>query len=209
MNIFALDEDPKIAAFMHIDVHCVKMATEYAQLLSTAHRMLDGKYKETRHPVTNKIRKFMLLPGETIELVRGPKGTQYDIVNPLCYRQSHMTHPCGIWARISSENYMWLYELYVASLNEHARRYNKEGHGAGKIKNFLSQLPANIKHGARTEFGLAMPEQYKVDDPVQSYKNYYLGEKVPFATWTNTPVPDWFLEGVSKEYDASHFTRTR
>ena len=41
MNIFYLDKDPKIAAQMHCDKHCVKMILEYAQLLSTAHRILD------------------------------------------------------------------------------------------------------------------------------------------------------------------------
>jgi hypothetical protein len=42
MNIFYLDEDPKICAQYHCDKHVVKMIIEYAQLLSTAHRVLDG-----------------------------------------------------------------------------------------------------------------------------------------------------------------------
>jgi|TARA_B110000914_G_C15507706_1_gene469169 hypothetical protein len=43
MNIFYLNEDPKIAAIEHNDKHCVKMVLEYAQMLSTAHRVLDGE----------------------------------------------------------------------------------------------------------------------------------------------------------------------
>ena len=43
MNIFILDEDPTIAAQMQCDKHVVKMIVESAQMLSTAHRMLDGK----------------------------------------------------------------------------------------------------------------------------------------------------------------------
>ena len=43
MNIFYLHEDPQISAKMHCDKHVVKMIIEYAQMLSTAHRMLDGK----------------------------------------------------------------------------------------------------------------------------------------------------------------------
>ena len=43
MNIFYLHEDPKICAEMHLDKHCTKMLVEYAQLMSTAHRVLDGK----------------------------------------------------------------------------------------------------------------------------------------------------------------------
>ena len=42
MNIFYLDKDPITCAEMHVDKHCVKMILEYAQLLSTAHRVLDG-----------------------------------------------------------------------------------------------------------------------------------------------------------------------
>ena len=42
MNIFVLDRDPYIAAQMHCDKHVIKMICEYAQLLSTAHRQLDG-----------------------------------------------------------------------------------------------------------------------------------------------------------------------
>lgn len=42
MNIFYLDRNPKIAAEMHCDKHVVKMILESAQMLSTAHRVLDG-----------------------------------------------------------------------------------------------------------------------------------------------------------------------
>ena len=42
MNIFYLDKNPEIAAQYHCDKHCVKMILESAQLLSTAHRVLDG-----------------------------------------------------------------------------------------------------------------------------------------------------------------------
>jgi len=42
MNIFYLNEDPRTAAEYHCDKHVVKMILETAQLLSTAHRILDG-----------------------------------------------------------------------------------------------------------------------------------------------------------------------
>ena len=52
MNIFFLDKRPDNAAEMHNDKHCVKMILEYAQMLSTAHRVLDG---ENAHPDLYKI----------------------------------------------------------------------------------------------------------------------------------------------------------
>lgn len=42
MNIFYLDEDPNLAAQYQYDKHVIKMILETAQLLSTAHRVLDG-----------------------------------------------------------------------------------------------------------------------------------------------------------------------
>ena len=42
MNIFYLDKNPRDAAQMMCDKHVVKMILESAQMLSTAHRVLDG-----------------------------------------------------------------------------------------------------------------------------------------------------------------------
>ena len=52
MNIFYLDKRPDDAAEMHCDKHCVKMILEYAQMLSTAHRVLD---EDDAHPDLYKI----------------------------------------------------------------------------------------------------------------------------------------------------------
>ena len=49
MNIFYLDEDVQKCAEYHVDRHVVKMILEYAQLLSTAHRVLDGDDKKLLH----------------------------------------------------------------------------------------------------------------------------------------------------------------
>ena len=43
MNVFYLHEDPQICAQMHADRHVVKMIVEYGQMMSTAHRVQDGK----------------------------------------------------------------------------------------------------------------------------------------------------------------------
>ena len=45
MNIFYLDTDPVLAAQMQCDKHVVKMILESAQMLCTAHRVLDGEGK--------------------------------------------------------------------------------------------------------------------------------------------------------------------
>jgi len=65
MNIFILDKDPILAAQMQCDKHVVKMILESAQLLSTAHHVLDGNsaregiYKPTHvnHPCSIWVRE--------------------------------------------------------------------------------------------------------------------------------------------------------
>lgn len=65
MNIFYLHRDPRVAARYHNDKHVVKMILESAQMLSTAHRELDGDdtfpelYRSTHknHPSTKWARR--------------------------------------------------------------------------------------------------------------------------------------------------------
>ena len=56
MNIFYLDKDAKTSAEMHLDKHCSKMLVEYAQLMSTAHRVLDGTEYYDKNKIGSKIK---------------------------------------------------------------------------------------------------------------------------------------------------------
>lgn len=155
MNIFRLDEDSKICAQYHCDKHVVKMILEYAQILSTAHRVLDNNNSE--------------------EL----------------YKATHVNHPSTIWARTTSENYKWLYDLFLALLDEYTFRYNKF-HNTSRLLDILSELPYNIKIDEQTKFPLAMPDNCKLGNVVDSYRNYYLLEKYSFAKWTRRDKPYWW-----------------
>lgn len=53
MNIFYLDNNPEICAEYHCDKHVVKMILECAQLLSTAHRVLDNSEDERLYKATH------------------------------------------------------------------------------------------------------------------------------------------------------------
>ena len=54
MNVFYLHEDPRQAARMHIwHKHVVKMILEYAQMLSTAHRILDESDDDRLYRITH------------------------------------------------------------------------------------------------------------------------------------------------------------
>ena len=55
MNIFILDKNPITAAQMLCDRHVPKMIVESGQMLSTAHRLLDGIPEKRR---SNLVRPF-------------------------------------------------------------------------------------------------------------------------------------------------------
>jgi len=176
MNIFYLHEDTQECAKQHLDKHVVKMILEYAQLLSTAHRLLDGYEYE----------------GKSISGRKAMRWKLDDEREDNLYMASHMKHPSGIWCRESLDNYWWLYNLWRDLMREYTFRYGKH-HVAEKLIPFLSFPPTNIPVGAATPMPQCMPEQYKVPDSIQAYKNYYIGDKQRFAVWTNRPIPEWYL----------------
>jgi intergrase/recombinase len=157
MNIFILSDDPVVAAKEHVDKHVVKMILESAQLLSTAHRVLDNN------------------------------------PNPQLYQKTHINHPCSIWVRQSSENYRWLYNLFVELCKEYTFRYHKTHLCETKLGKILAELPKNISYGKMTPFAQAMPEKYRHKDAIRAYQQYYMGEKRNFAKWTKRPRPQWFI----------------
>ena len=97
MNIFKLHDDPVISAQMMCDKHVVKMVTEYGQLLSTAHRILDGEQYLDRTKNGSKIKRWRLAG---------------DAQEQLLYKASHINHPSNIWCRENDKNYRWLYKHF-------------------------------------------------------------------------------------------------
>jgi len=182
MNIFALDTCPIISAQLQCDKHVVKMIVESAQMLSTAHRMLDG----TVQLAPSKSGKRMV---KHYRLFDDP---EYD---RIIYKAVHFNHPCSVWVRESSENYKWLYNHFVALCDEYTYRYGKTHKTDSLLRSPLWALPTNIKKGSLTPFALAMKSnpECMFKDAIKSYRAYYQTKKDRFKmVWTNREVPWWF-----------------
>jgi hypothetical protein len=176
MNIFYLDENPKKCAEYHCDKHVVKMIIEYAQLLSTAHRLCDGiESRGSSRSGKRQVRVWKLDDSRENSL----------------YLASHINHPSNIWTRSSVENYQWLWQLWYNLCKEYEERYNKTHATWIKLATHLSIPPYNIPEIRATPIPLCMPDEYKTEDPIKAYKTFYLKEKIKFATWKNG-VPSWF-----------------
>lgn len=181
MNVFVLDLDPVIAAQYHLDKHVVKMILETAQLLSTAHRVLDGTIVNCiKYTSANKIKSVKRYILDDIKL------------NAVLYNVTHVNHPCAVWCRHNINNYMWLYKLFVSLCNEYTFRYGKMHKTDVLLRDILKIPPKNISHSCFTPPTLAMPEKYKNSNIVLAYRRYYIAEKYKFAKWTKRNRPNWF-----------------
>lgn len=178
MNIFYLSDSTKTCAEYHVDRHVVKMCIEYAQLLSTAHRVLDGTEYFDKTVNGRKIIRW-ILPDER---------------ESLLMKSTHQRHPSALWCRESKRNYQWLYNLWKDLLSEYTYRYGKV-HACARLSEILASPPKNISEDKFTEPTPAMPDNYKVlNDSVQSYRNYYLGDKTRMFSWKNRNIPFWITK---------------
>ena len=190
MNIFYLHRDPKLCARMHNDKHIVKMIIEYAQLLSTAHRIIDGTLVEGISKSGRKAKRYQLP----------------DARDGILYTATHSNHPSAIWTRSSEANYRWLFSLWIHCMDEYTYRY-KRVHATSRLIEALNKDPINIKRDVDfVEPPPAMPEHYRVPgNSIQSYHNYYIGDKRNISRWTNREMPLWFADGINMLYDDALF----
>ena len=186
MNIFILNEDPIKAAQDQCDKHVVKMIVESAQMLSTAHRMLDGTIESRPSKSGKRILKYYKLSDKREDIL---------------YKAVHHNHPCTVWSRESCCNYSWHYEHFIALCDEYTYRYGKIHSTDTKLRKILKTMPNNINRaGGRTHFKLAMGSNPECvvhglggTDAVQSYRNFYHTKQERFKMdWTKRNIPEWF-----------------
>ncbi len=176
MNIFYLDQDPKTCAEMHNNKHTVKMIIEYAQLMSTAHRLLDGEEYTDMTANGRRIKRWRLGDEREQQLMKA----------------SHINHPSAVWCRTNIGNYNWLYDMWSHLLDEYTYRYGKI-HACSRLKDVLYAAPYRIKHNEFFPPTPAMPDDVKVPgDSLASYRNYYNKNKTHLADWKKRPVPSWY-----------------
>jgi len=196
MNIFVVDKNPTISAQSLCNKHVVKMIVESAQMLSTAHRVLDGyEYKD--------------------KTATGRKITRYRHHIPsyeknLC-KAVMKNHPCTKWCMESKRNYMWLFHHGYSLMVEYTHRYGKTHSMLSLYDLFLIAPPLALERrkDVLTPFAQTMPDKYKDADAVVAYRNYYLGEKARLAKWTLRNPPEWYSDGLTSKDSMIQYTHQR
>jgi hypothetical protein len=177
MNIFYVDSNAEVAARNMVDRHVVKMILETAQLLSTAHRVIDGEEYVGQSQSGRKAKRWRL------------SGN----VDAIMYAATHINHPSAVWVRENSANYNWLYDHLLALGREYTHRYGRTHLTIDKLKDILKDAPENIEQSnVMTKMPSCMDKQYIVSlDPIINYRNYYNYGKTDLLRWSNRPPPQW------------------
>jgi hypothetical protein len=107
------------------------------------------------------------------------------------YRSTHSKHPCVLWTEESYSNFKWLSRLALALNEEYRYRYGPESdHKSIEVVTAVQVF--EFDDVGLTPFAQAMPDEYKVPgNAVAAYRNFYIGEKLTFATWTRRRKPAW------------------
>lgn len=193
MNIFVLDENPRTSAEMMCDKHVVKMIIESAQMLSTVHRYVDGD-------------EFISISKNGRRIKRWSHHTDTPDSRIRLHKSVMLNHPCTVWTRETTANYSWLAAHALALCDEYEDRYNREHATRNLVEWLVANYPKNVFGIHRTPFAQAMPDEYKVvGNAVAAYRAYYLGEKRRFAKWKNGNVPNWYMEGLTKDEDVVQY----
>ncbi len=110
------------------------------------------------------------------------------------YKTVHLNHPSTKWVRGSRLQYEWAFHLFKFLCEEYHYRFKKIHKTEAKLREALKTPPLAITDDSTyTQPPQCMPDQYKVlDDAVQAYRNYYIGEKAYFAKWAYTRTPEWW-----------------
>lgn len=178
MNIFYLHKEPEVSAQLHCDKHVVKMIIEYAQMLSTAHRMVDG---EQYYGLSKN--------GRRIARWRHPNSNLENVL----YKASHINHPSAVWVRENAIQYQYMYDMFTALCDEYTYRYGKVHMTDSKLRDVLNNIPDNMPLGDWREPPQAMPDDVKSESSLDAYHKYYREYKKSFAKWTNREVPQFML----------------
>lgn len=120
----------------------------------------------------------------------------------IAYKKTHENHPSAKWIRQTSGNYQWAFDHYKSLCDEYTFRTGKV-HKSSEYIDIVCKLPDNIPQGERTDFAMAMPDEFKVFgifDQTIAYQKYLTAkfaewlcrEKPIDISWGKREIPSWY-----------------
>jgi hypothetical protein len=166
MNIFAVNNNPVLAAFDLPDKLVVKMPTESLQLLT---------------PWAFKVHQTH---------IQKPDGSNYGtkgFIHHHCAKWLYENPSNVCWLILHANALCMAYS--VRYKKKHGARF-----GLNQIGLLFASEYTNVEHCDHTQFVQAMPDEFKIpDDPITAYRNYINGYK-GYAEWNFSEKPTWWDE---------------
>ena len=177
MNIFAVNDDPRLAACDLPDKLIVKMPTESLQLLTPWAFNTHGVYIQKTDGTNYGTKGFAHHPCAKWLYV-DPSNVAWLIAHGLSMCSEYSRRYCG--------------KTHGAQL------------GILQVRKLFIHNYPGVQSGTHTEFVQAMPDEFKTPgDPVTAYRNYINGYK-GYAEWRYSEKPEWWdetkHEPVRKQY---------
>lgn len=109
------------------------------------------------------------------------------------YRSFNPKHPSCLWAAESSENFENLIKHCASLIDEYESRFNKIHKCKAVLKQIVEMYDSKLfTRTEATPLKLAMPENFKSDNTVLSYRQYYASKDR--MRYPKEKIPSWFKE---------------
>jgi hypothetical protein len=117
----------------------------------------------------------------------------------VSYRPTHANHPSAVWVRQSRLNYQWVSDLASGLGRQFFWRYGHDHKSRGVwFRELMYAPPEMMDLPLRwTPPTLAMPDEYKSADHIESYRKYYASKAAAMPLVYNkgrSPQPDWLQD---------------
>lgn len=134
------------------------------------------------------------MPLESAQVLSTVKRLYGDTDEQL-YKITHVKHPLVKWTYDCIENYLFHYTFFIAMCHEYTLRYHKTHVAQIKLEHILKIPPSGMPSKTFTWPPLCMGETYHSNDPVFSYRVFYIMEKLRFTRWSKpASVPLWITD---------------
>lgn len=110
------------------------------------------------------------------------------------HKGGYANHPSTVWAGDTQENWFWTISWGFSLCDEYTKRYSKQHFAENQLHQLLNSFEL-IPTGDLTAPALAMPDECKTADPVESYRNCIrlkVATKPESFVWKKgTAAPSW------------------
>ena len=116
------------------------------------------------------------------------------------YRSFNPKHPSCLWAAESAANFMNLALHCEAMICEYGERFGKTHKCAVALEKCIALFDAeNFPSVQCTPLRLAMPDEFKDDNPVIAYRKFYASK--PRLRYPIDKIPDWVYDYRTEPFE--------